>query len=266
LEPGVSVTPLAQKRTCALTRCSDKHSLMGAGRRHARPLALRAEPTCRALVPTQRAEPSCRALVPTQRVEPSFQFFAPTHRPDPDIVTVSPMHLPEPTASGEWSPALLGLERLSMRWVVLVQLVVTILMVGMIWTVHVVHYELFPLVGPQFWDAYEHAHVDRIGKVLFGPWLIEGLCVLVLLLAHPKRMRVLSLVSAFLMLFILIDTAAFSAPTHGILLDHWDQQTYDKLMVVNLIRAWLWTAKGVVAVWMMVEVLRVRTPVSAGRP
>ena len=135
------------------------------------------------------AEPTCRALFPTQRVEPSFQLFAPTYRPDPDIVTVSVMHLPEPTASGEWSPALPGLERLSMRWVVLVQLVVTILMVGMIWTVQVVHYELFPLVGPQFWDAYEHAHVDRIGKVLFGPWLIEGLCVLVLLLAHPIRMR-----------------------------------------------------------------------------
>jgi hypothetical protein len=37
-------------------------------------------------------------------------------------------------------------------------------------------------------------------------------------------------------------------------------------MVVNLIRAWLWTAKGVVALWMMVEVLRVRTSIAAGRP
>ena len=114
----------------------------------------------------------------------------------------------------------------------LVQLIVTMLMVGMIWTVHVVHYDLF------------------------GPWLIEGLCVLLLLLAHPKRLRIPALISAFLMLFILIDTAAFSAPAHGVLLDRWDQQTYDELMVVNLIRAWLWTAKGAVALWMMIEVLR----------
>jgi len=28
-------------------------------------------------------------------------------------------------------------------------------------------------------------------------------------------------------------------------------------MIVNLVRAWLWTAKGAVAVWMMVEVMRV---------
>ena len=202
----------------------------------------------------------------THRPDPSSWPSAPTHRPDPDLVTVSLMRLPEPTPSGEWSPALPGLERLPLRWVVLVQLVVTVLMVGMIWTVHVVHYELFPLVGPQFWDAYEHAHVDRIGKVLFGPWLLEGLCVLVMLFAHPKRMRVLALISAFLMLFILIDTAAFSAPAHGVLLNHWDQATYDRLMVVNLIRAWLWTVKGVVAVWMMVEVLRVRTSIAAGRP
>ena len=188
----------------------------------------------------------------------------PTHRLVDRLSTVSTMRLPEPTPSGEWSPALPGLERLPLRWVVLVQLIVTVLMVGMIWTVHVVHYSLFPLVGAQSWNAYEHSHVDRIGKVLFGPWLLEGICVLVLLLAHPKRMRVLALISAFLMLFILIDTAAFSAPAHGILLDHWDRQTFDNLMVANLIRAWLWTAKGVVAIWMMVEVLRVRSSNSPG--
>ena len=168
------------------------------------------------------------------------------------------VRLPEftPTPSGEWSPALPGIERLRLPWVVLVQLVVTVLMVGMIWTVHVVHYDLFPLVGADAWHAYEHAHVDRIGKVLFGPWLLEGLCVLVLLFAHPRRLRVLALISAFLMLFVLIDTAAFSAPAHGVLLDHWDQPTYDGLMTANLVRAWLWTAKGVVAVLMMIEVMR----------
>jgi len=178
------------------------------------------------------------------------------------------MRLPTftPTPSGDWSPALPGLDRLRLKWVVLVQLVVTVLMVGMIWTVHVVHYDLFPLVGADSWDAYEHAHVDRIGKVLFGPWLIEGLCVLVLLLAHPKRLRIAALISAFLMLFILIDTAAFSAPAHGVLLDHWDQQTYDELMVVNLVRAWLWTAKGAVAVWMMVEVMRRGPNAETGEP
>ncbi|CAB4612447.1 unannotated protein [freshwater metagenome] len=170
------------------------------------------------------------------------------------------MRLPTftPSPNGDWSPNLPVLNRLGLRWVVLVQLVVTVLMVGMIWTVHVVHYDLFPLVGADSWDAYEHAHVDRIGKVLFGPWLIEGLCVLVLLLAHPTRMRIAALISAFLMLFILIDTAAFSAPAHGVLLNHWDQSTYDRLMTVNLVRAWLWTAKGAVAVWMMVEVMRTR--------
>jgi hypothetical protein len=186
------------------------------------------------------------------------------HR-EPGIGTVAVMRQPQPTPSGDWSPALPGFDRVGLQWVVLVQLIVTVLMVGMIWTVHVVHYDLFPLVGADAWDTYEHAHVDRIGKVLFGPWLLEGVCVLVLLFAHPVRLRVLALISAFLMLFILIDTAAFSAPAHGVLLDHWDQQTYDDLMVANLIRAWLWTAKGVVAIVMMVEILRARTGKSSAR-
>ena len=158
--------------------------------------------------------------------------------------------------SEEWAPALPGLERLRLRWVVLTQLVATTLMVGMIWTVHLVHYALFPLVGTRAWDAYEQAHVDRIGPVLFGPWLVEGLCVLVLLLARPRRLRVLAWAGAVVMLLILVDTAAFSAPAHGVLLDRWDPQTYDRLMNVNLVRAWLWTVKGVLAVWMTVEVLR----------
>jgi len=88
-----------------------------------------------------------------------------------------------PTQSGEWSPSLPGLDRLRLKWVVLVQLIVTILMVGMIWTVHLVHYALFPLVGTESWDAYEHAHVDRIGKVLFGPWLLAFEVASVLILA-----------------------------------------------------------------------------------
>lgn len=166
-----------------------------------------------------------------------------------------------PSANGDWSAALPGLQRLRLDVVVVVQAVVTALMIGMIWTVHLLHYQLFPLVGAAAWDRYESAHVDRIGNILFGPWLVEGLCVLVLLMARPRNLRVLAFVSAFLMLFILIDTAAFSAPAHGVLLDSWDRTTYDELMVVNLIRAWLWTAKGVVAVWMLwLVVARSRAP------
>ncbi|MBM3692627.1 MAG: hypothetical protein FJW77_04910 [Actinobacteria bacterium] len=158
---------------------------------------------------------------------------------------------PAPATTGDWSPALPGLARLRLDVVVVVQAIVTSLMVGMIWTVHLLHYELFPLVGTDAWDAYESAHVDRIGNILFGPWLVEGLCVLVLLLARPRNLRILAFVGAFLMLGILIDTAAFSAPAHGRLLERWDRTTYDDLMVINLIRAWLWTARGVVAVWML---------------
>lgn len=162
-------------------------------------------------------------------------------------------------SSDDWSPALPGLRRLRLDAVIVVQAIVTALMVGMIWTVHLLHYELFPVVGAEAWDAYESAHVDRIGKILFGPWLLEGLCVLVLLLARPRKLRILAFVSAFLMLFILIDTAAYSAPAHGRLLQSWDRGVYDELMVVNLIRAWLWTAKGVIAVWMLWSCIAVRT-------
>ncbi|MFM8483846.1 MAG: hypothetical protein ACKOBT_10925, partial [Actinomycetota bacterium] len=63
----------------------------------------------------------------------------------------------------------------------IVHLVATWFMVGLIWTIHVVHYPLFAYVGPDEYVAFQAEHVRRIGMVLLVPWAVEGICILSLL-------------------------------------------------------------------------------------
>ena len=63
-------------------------------------------------------------------------------------------------------------------------------MVGLIWTIHTVHYPLFAHVGESTYVAFQSQHVDRIGKLLFLPWLTEGITLLaVLVLAFFGNQR-----------------------------------------------------------------------------
>ena len=61
-----------------------------------------------------------------------------------------------------------------MKLVFLAHLVSTLVMVGVIWTVQVVHYPLFAGVGADGWSAYEAAHQSRITLVV-GPLMVAEL-------------------------------------------------------------------------------------------
>ena len=75
-----------------------------------------------------------------------------------------------------------------MRPILITHLASTLFMVGMIWTIHYVHYPLFAYVGESTYVAFQSEHVNRIGKLLLFPWLIEGVTLLaVLILACSSR-------------------------------------------------------------------------------
>ena len=100
----------------------------------------------------------------------------------------------------------------------------TMAMVGLIWTVQVVHYPLFESVGAEAYPNYQSRHIDRIGAVLVVPWGLEGLSIVALLvLARERTMRVLAVAGAALMGLILLVTMIWAAPVHGELLDGFAQ-------------------------------------------
>ena len=143
----------------------------------------------------------------------------------------------------------------TLRRVAVVHVLATWFMVGMIWTIHLVHYPLFAEVGPATYVDFQTAHVERIGTLLLVPWLTEGLTLLALIgaafLGGRLNLRIPVAIGAVAMAAVLIISGFWSAPAHGDLADGFDAAVHDRLMTANLIRAFAWTARGACAAWIV---------------
>ena len=146
-----------------------------------------------------------------------------------------------------------------MRGIALAHLVATWFMVGLIWTIHAVHYPLFAEVGPATYRAFQAEHVERIGRLLLLPWLTEGLTLLGLIWVAfrgeaRRDLRIPVAVGAVAMGVILLISGFWSAPAHGDLADGFDAAVHGRLMTANLVRTLAWTVRGATAVWIVVLV------------
>lgn len=136
--------------------------------------------------------------------------------------------------------------------VALVHLLATGFMVGLIWTIHVVHYPLFAFV-PEPYEPFQAEHMRRISLLLVVPWGLEVLSALALfLLAETAEQRVWALVGGGLVVAIVAVTGLLAAPTHGRLLDSFDAVQHRRLMRVDLVRTLLWSARIVPALALVV--------------
>lgn len=129
----------------------------------------------------------------------------------------------------------------------LVHLIATGFMVGLIWTIHFVHYPLFAYV-PEPYEPFQSEHMRRITLLLLVPWGVEVFSALGLaLLADPGTERTLAFTGAALVVAIVAVTGLLAAPAHGRLLQRFDPEEHRSLMRIDLVRTLLWTARGVVA-------------------
>lgn len=141
------------------------------------------------------------------------------------------------------------------RPLLIVHLASTLFMVGLIWTIHVVHYPLFAYVGESTYVSFQAEHVNRIGKLLLLPWLTEGVTLLGLLLlaflGKHQNLRLPAFLNGIGMAIALIISGVWSAPAHGELADGFIQSVHDRLMTANLVRTFAWTLCGISAVWLV---------------
>jgi hypothetical protein len=137
--------------------------------------------------------------------------------------------------------------------VVIVHLVSSLLMVGMIWTVQIVHYPLMALVGPERFAAYEAAHAPRMAAVVLLPWTVQGLSTAWLLIAPPSGVpTALILAAATAAIVPVIITVLASVPAHTRLADGFDADVHARLVATNWIRTLAWTAHAVLAIAVLV--------------
>jgi hypothetical protein len=141
------------------------------------------------------------------------------------------------------------------RPLIVVHAAASMFMVGLIWTIHYVHYPLFAYVGESTYASFQAVHVERIGRLLFVPWLTEGFTLIGILalafLGSRKTLRVPAVINGAAMAVVLVMSGFWSAPAHGKLAEGFDKAVHDELMTVNLIRTLAWTVCGACSIWIV---------------
>jgi hypothetical protein len=141
--------------------------------------------------------------------------------------------------------------------VVVAHAVATLVLVGIIWTIQVVHYPLFAAVGAEAFVAYEAAHATRITALIAVPWAVQGLTTAALVVAPPAGApRWLVWVAALLAAAPVLVTVTMSVPAHERLAGGFDAAAHARLVGTNWLRTAAWTAHGAVATVLLVLTLR----------
>ena len=138
-------------------------------------------------------------------------------------------------------------------------LISTWYMVGLIWFVQVVHYPLFGRVGRETFVEYQKRHQSWTTIVVGPAMLIEAFSSVLLARFIPNGVAMWQVFTGIaLILIIWISTAALQVPCHGRLGTGFDQHIHARLVRSNWIRTIAWTARGLLVIWMMCNVLLAR--------
>ena len=126
-----------------------------------------------------------------------------------------------------------------------VNLIATWYMVGLIWMVQIVHYNMFDRVGLEQFQQYGADHNRLITPIVGVPMLFELATAVLLLFAAPDSFpRWAAIVGLVLIGLIWLSTVVLQIPCHTQLLSGFDEATYRRLVSSNWIRTGLWTVRG----------------------
>jgi len=142
------------------------------------------------------------------------------------------------------------------EFLLLVHLAATLVMVGIIWFVQVVHYPLFGRVGTADFSAYSGAHSRLTGLVVDSPMLAEAGTGALLLFIRPEAVPEIATWTGLLLLAgVWLSTAILQAPRHRNLGRGFDASTHRFLVLSNWLRIVLWSARGLLVLWMAALVM-----------
>lgn len=132
----------------------------------------------------------------------------------------------------------------------ILQLASTWFLVGLIWTIQVVHYPLFAGVGEDRFTAYEASHARLITLVVGPAMLLEAATTLLFIAIRPAGAPVWAAWLGLALLAIVWgSTALLQIPAHGRLAEGFDASVHAGLVGTNWIRTIAWTARGVLLAW-----------------
>ncbi|MFN2371124.1 MAG: hypothetical protein ABR506_08230 [Candidatus Krumholzibacteriia bacterium] len=147
-----------------------------------------------------------------------------------------------------------------MEILLLIQAAATWALVGLIWTIQVVHYPLFAGVGREGYPAWQRAHMIRITAVVGPLMAVEAAASVftVVAILRGNRADLLPLAAAALALLaaIWLVTALVQAPIHGRLTAGFDPALHRRLVRTNWLRTLAWTVRGGLVLLMLASPVR----------
>jgi len=143
------------------------------------------------------------------------------------------------------------------RWVLLLNIAATGMMIGVIWTVQIVHYPLFSMVGRDGFAAYEAAHSRLITWVVGPPMLLELATAAYLALRAPPGLPRGALWAGLALVAVAwLSTALLQVPQHTRLGSGFDPAAHRFLVASNWVRTVAWSLRGFLLLALLGRLLR----------
>lgn len=130
-------------------------------------------------------------------------------------------------------------------------------LVGLIWTIQLVHYPLMARVGAAEFPGYHAAHARAITPLVGLLMLVEGATAALLVLNPPPGVsRALLGVGLLLVVAHVLVTAFLSVPLHTRLAAGYDAALLRRLTATNWLRTAAWSARGLLVLAALRGLLR----------
>jgi hypothetical protein len=139
-----------------------------------------------------------------------------------------------------------------MKSAVVIAMAASWYLVGLSFTVALVTYPSFSLVGKTNWKRFHEQHSRRISWAVGPAWLIQALSLLLWLitLSHNSLIEwIVASVGAFVAVVL---TLIWAVPAHNRLRNNFDVVTWKKLQRAHLLRTGAWTLTAIastIAMW-----------------
>jgi len=135
----------------------------------------------------------------------------------------------------------------------LIHAAATLYLVGLIWFVQLVHYPLMAKVGGEGYRTYQQLHERKTTLVVAPAMFVELGCALFLALRTPDSIEPWLAWTGFVIVALLwLSTALLQVPCHKKLGQGFDAEMHKKLVTTNWLRTGLWSARGAIALAMLV--------------
>ena len=136
-----------------------------------------------------------------------------------------------------------------MSFIFLLNLVLSFIAVGLIWTIQLVHYPSMKYIPKDRFTEYHNFHSIRI-SILAIPLMFAELVTSTILLYQNlnNAIQTIFLVNLILVLLIWLSTFLIQVPLHNALSKEKNTEKLSKLIFSNWIRTILWTARSILMI------------------